>query len=99
MQSFEEPVLKMRAVEEVIRQSSPVQIPEPSTQQKLKQLCMSRVGITLIAGVAFLLTLLLLQPAYIYKKGDESGQINYITVAVIVAVGMLAVFFLPKAIT
>jgi len=73
-----------------------------STSDKVRSFCLSRVGLSLISFILFLVLFLIFQPRFIFKKTDnglEKGEINYTLVLILSAIGSALVYFLPLMIS
>jgi hypothetical protein len=69
-----------------------------TTTDKIRSFCFSRVGLSLISFVLFIVIFLIAQPRFIFKKtaqGLEKGDINYTLVFILSVIGSLLVYFIP----
>jgi hypothetical protein len=86
----------MDPVREVLLQGP---VPEKvATTNRLKQFCLSKLGVALIATCVFFMILLLLQPQYIFQVGvdqHEPKKMNYTVTIGISIVGGVLVYLLP----
>ena len=103
---FFEPLPKQSAsrheqrIEEILKSGPAGDIEEKITfQQKTISFCMSRIGLSVIAGIVFFIVLLVMQPTYVFKKNDDNQRslvhINYTLLFFLSVIGGLCVFFIP----
>jgi len=94
-------VLKLQPINEILQTASPSTSPSAQVTlvNKLKTFCLSKLGVALLSTVAIFLTLVVLQPNYVFKKrtDDQSEKkLNWLLVGLVSLVGGLLVFFLPS---
>jgi len=103
MQEPQPTVLKLQPVEQILEQAAAEQTEtvKITIATRIKNACVSVPGIALAATAVFFILLLMLQPQYIFKKGQdetEGKKINYWLVLGISFVGGLCVYGIPKLI-